>query len=34
MLYYAYVIVIYDGVWVGDVLNILCGDMLLTLMKT
>ena len=34
MLYYVYVIVIYDGVYVRDVLNILCGDVFLTLMKT
>ena len=34
MLYYIYVIVIYDGVCMGDLLNILCGDVFLTLMKT
>ena len=34
MLCYIYVIVIYDGVCVGDILIILYGDLLLTLMKT
>ena len=34
MLYYVYVIVIYDGVCVRDMVNILCGDMFLILMKT
>ena len=34
MLYYVYVTVIYDGVCVRDMLNILCGDVFLTLMKT
>ena len=34
MLCYVYIIVIYDGVCVGDMLNILCGYLFLTLMKT
>ena len=34
MLYYVYVIVIYDGACMRDMLNILCGDVFLTLMKT
>ena len=34
MLCYVYVIVIYDGVCVVDILNILCGDLLLTRTKT
>ena len=34
MLYYLYVIAIYDGVRVRDMLNIQCGDVFLKLMKT
>ena len=34
ILYYIYVIVIYDCVCMGDMLDILCGDVFLTLMKT
>ena len=34
MLCYVYVIVIYDGVCVGDMLNIQCGDIFLTLTKS
>ena len=30
MLCYVYVIVIYTGVCMGDILNILCGDIFLT----
>ena len=33
MLCYVYVTVMYDGVCVRDMLNILCGDVFLTLMK-
>ena len=33
MLYYVYVSVIYDGMCVRDMLNILCGDVFSTLMK-
>ena len=34
MLYYIYVIIIYDGVGMRDMLNILCGDVFLIIMKT
>ena len=34
ILCYVYVIVICDGVCVGDMINILCGDLFLTLKKT
>ena len=34
MLYCVLLIAIYDGVCVMDMLNILCGDVFLTLMKT
>ena len=34
MLYYAYIIAIYDGVCVRDMLNILFWDVFLTFMKT
>ena len=34
MLSYIYVIVIYDGVRVRDMFNIMCGHVFLTLMKT
>ena len=34
MLYYVYVIVIYDAVCIRDILNILCGDVFPTIMKT
>ena len=34
MLYYIYIIIIYDCVCVRKMLNTLCGDVFLTLMKT
>ena len=34
MLYYIYVIVIYDGMCIRNMLNILCEDIFLTIMKT